>query len=248
MMRIGTIDIDYLGHVCFLFRSTQGNILITDPFFADGFQWNGHFEKSLTPPDVSVSDITECDAVFVSHIHGDHFDPNAVSKIHRQSSCRIIAPNDVIDVLRDMGIADEFLSPAREGALFTVGDMEIHSYCGYDLEYTAADGSQNKYAITLSSGPTRLFYSGDCHRLPPAVKGMRFDAMLCWPEPDDTALVSLCTGIDTNCFVMMHGDRFEPGEFICNCDLPKEKSRIERLVPAMSVVIPKRTRKIMPTT
>ena len=65
MMRIGTIDIDYLGHVCFLFRSTQGNILITDPFFADGFQWNGHFEKYLTPPDVSVSDITECDAVFV---------------------------------------------------------------------------------------------------------------------------------------------------------------------------------------
>ena len=240
-MQIGNIAIDYLGHVCFRFASKQGGILITDPFFAEGFHWNGHFEKYLTPPRVGIDEITECDAIFISHIHGDHFDPEAICTIHGQCGCSIIAPRDVLDELRKKGIRDSFLVTAEEDCLITIADMDIRTYCGYDLEYTAEDGSQNKYAITIECESSRLFYSGDCHRLPPAVKGIRFDAMFCWAEPNDDTLVSLCTGLDTKCFVLMHGDKFEPGYFICNCDYPKEKRRIERLVPWMEVIIPDRS-------
>ena len=244
-MKIGNLYVDFLAHVCFRFQSKQGKILITDPFFADGYQGvKGHFEKYLSPPDVRIKDIKRCDVIFISHIHGDHFDPHAVQSIQRQSQCAIIAPKDVLDVLKDMGIKGDFLHCAEEGAVFPIGDISISTYCGYDLKYTAKDGSQNKYAITVSTDSTSLFYSGDCHSLPPAVKGMTFDGMLCWPEPDDAKLLALCTGIDAACFILMHGDKFEPGNFICNLDFEEEKRRIERLVPGMNVIIPERVKSI----
>ena len=80
-MKIAHFQVEYLSHVCFTFTSPAGAVVVTDPFFAEGFEWQGHFERYLTPPDVAPEEISPCDVVFVSHIHGDHFDPDAVERI-----------------------------------------------------------------------------------------------------------------------------------------------------------------------
>jgi len=36
-MKIGMVDVTYLSHVCFRFRSPEGRVLLTDPFFAPAF-------------------------------------------------------------------------------------------------------------------------------------------------------------------------------------------------------------------
>jgi len=243
-MKLGDINIDFFSHVCFQFKSKQGGVIITDPFFADGFEFEGHFEKYLTGPDVKIEDITTCDAVFVSHIHGDHFDPEAVSAIHKQCGCKIIAPADVLAVLENMAISKDFLIGAREGATFQIKDMTLKTYGGYDPKHKDEMGNQNKFSLIISSNSTSLFYSGDCHSLPPGVKGMNFDAMFCWPLPDDAKLQALCSGLNTGQFVMMHCDRFDPGQFICNMDMAREKERVERVAPHLKVIIPQRIQKM----
>ena len=238
-MNIGHLNIDYLSHVCFRFQSLRGVVLLTDPFFADGFQWNGHFEKYLSPPAIKPQDIDICNIIFVSHEHGDHFDPDAIITIQQKSRAKVIAPVEVLEILKQKGAATELLLPAEEGARFDFKDLCLHTYCGYDNSTDPA-GRANKFSLTVECRNTNIFFSGDCHTLPPAVIDKNFDAILCWPVPEDEKLLRLCTGLNTKKFVIMHGDRFTPGDFICNLDYAEQKKRIEKLIPKMEAIIPTR--------
>jgi L-ascorbate metabolism protein UlaG (beta-lactamase superfamily) len=238
-VHISDIRVDYLAHVCFRFVSPTGSVVFTDPFFADGFPWEGHWERYLSPPDVDLADISRCDAIFISHIHGDHCDPQAVTAIHRRTGCRVVAPADVLELLAQKGADPSLLCEAKEGARFTFGDVALTTYCGYDDSFDAR-GRPNKFSLVIECGPARLFYSGDCHALPPGVRGMEVDAMFCWPHPDEATLKALCSGLRARKFVLMHCDRFEPGAFFCNQDFEAQKRRVESLVPGISVIAPER--------
>ena len=70
--------------------------------------------------------------------------------------------------------------------------------------------------------------------------GQTVDVLFSWPHPDDEKLVGLCNAIDAKQYVLMHGDRFDPGDFFCNFSYEQEKKRVNRLVPDVEVVIPQR--------
>lgn len=238
-MKIGEIEFLYLAHASFLFRTPQGKTLLTDPFFAGGFEWHGRWEKHLSPPELGVRDVRECDVIFVSHSHGDHFDPDAILSIQERTEARVLAAGEILEVLRKKGADVSRLVEATEGACHGLGDLAVRTYAGYDDSYDRL-GRPNKFSLLIETGPTRLFYSGDCHELPPAVRGMSVAAMFCWPHTDAARLEALCRGISASRFVIMHCDRFEPGDFLCNKDVQAEKRRIETIVPGIEVVVPER--------
>jgi len=242
-VRIGNFAVAYLSHACFRFTTPEGKVLLTDPFFSPGFKWQNHIERRLTPSYVPVSAIKVCDIIFVSHIHGDHYDANAILAIHAATHARVLAPPDVLESLAARGMEDSSLLVASEGELFRFGDLTIHTYAGYDESFDA-QGRPNKFSLVAETGATRLFYSGDCHHLPPAVRGMKVEAMFCWPHPKDDKLVGLVKGLEARCFVLMHGDRFEPGRFFCNFNYAAQKKRMATLCPEQEVVIPKRTKRL----
>lgn len=243
-MRIGLFEIKYLAHVCFIFRSQAGKTIITDPFFGDGFEHEGHYEKYLSPPHIKASEIKKCDALFISHIHSDHYDPAAVLEIQKNTKASIIAPQEVITDLLTKGADAKKLFPAEEGKVFTFGDITAQVYCGYDNSFDS-EGLPNKFALVIKDETTRFFYSGDCHELPTGVKNCRFDAIFCWPMVDnETKIRGLCEGLKTSRFVMMHGDRFEPGNFFCNRDLIKDAKKMKVLFPDIEVINPERIIKL----
>ncbi len=238
-MKIGMVDVTYLSHVCFRFRSPEGRVLLTDPFFAPAFTWQGYEERYLTPPDVPVSAVGTCDVIFISHIHGDHCDAPAVRALHARTGARVLAAPEVLEFLRAEGLPAAALAEAREGEALRAGDLCLRAYAGYDNSFDAL-GRANKFALVVECGDTRLFYSGDCHTLPPAVIGCRADATFCWPHYDDAKLQALVDGLRTDTFVLMHGDRFEPGKFLCNLDLPEQARRLRALRPRLNIIIPAR--------
>jgi L-ascorbate metabolism protein UlaG (beta-lactamase superfamily) len=63
-MRIGSFEIKYISHVCFIFETPAGKSIITDPFFGKGFEHDGHYEKYLSPPQIKITDIKKCDIIF----------------------------------------------------------------------------------------------------------------------------------------------------------------------------------------
>jgi L-ascorbate metabolism protein UlaG (beta-lactamase superfamily) len=241
IVRIGVFQIDFLGHVCFRFRSPAGRVVLTDPMFAEGFQWEGHRERYLSPPAVKVEAIRECDAVFVSHIHGDHCDVPSLRSIQERTGAAALAPAEVLEALAKAGAAPASLIEAAEGKRTPIGDVALSTFGGYD-DSRDARGRPNKFSLLLECGGTRLFYSGDCHQAPPGVRGMSVDAMFCWPHLDDEKLKALCRDVRARTFVVMHCDRFEPGDFLCNLDPDEQKRRVERLVPGIEVIAPERTR------
>ena len=238
-MNIGNFDIHYFSHVCFSFTSPAGKCVVTDPFWQNGFLLEDHFETCLSPPSVPVSAIKACDVVFISHIHGDHYDPDTVMRIHRQTRCRILAPAIIVEDLENRGVPEASLMTAAEGKRFEIGDLCLYTYAGYD-DATDSQGRPDKFSLVMATGPTRLFYSGDCHELPPKTASQEVAAMFCWAHPDSQRLSALCRGLKTRTFVLMHGDRFSPGRFICNTDFEAEKKRIENTVNGMKVIIPER--------
>lgn len=238
-MKIDAIDVSYVGHVCFCFCSPGGAVLLTDPLFASGFMWEGHREDYLSPPAVSLKGLGRCDCVFVTHEHGDHFDPEAVLTVLDRTDAHVVAPAEVLETLAREGAESGRFLEAREGDGFTFGDLRLSTYCGYDDSFDP-QGRPNKFSAIIESGAARLFYSGDCHDIPPALKGTEVDAMLCWPHTDPLRLEALCAGLKAQRFVIMHCDRFAPGDFMCNMDPEKEAKRVRRAAPSMEVIAPER--------
>ena len=242
-MRIGDFDAQYVSHVCFILTSPQGAVLVTDPLFAEGFTWKGCTERYLSRPDIAPEDIRCCDAVFVSHIHGDHYDPDAVETIVRNTGARVWAPADVVDDLAERGAPAPNLVALDDGAALSARDLSARAMAGYDDSFDD-QGRPNKFSLLLRAGQTTALYSGDCHDPPPALAGHSVDAVFAWAHPNDDKLRNFGAACRPAKYVLMHGDRFEPGDFFCNFDIAAEKARIERLVPGAEVVIPERIRSV----
>jgi len=238
-MDIAGFDAGYVGHVCFILTSPGGIAIITDPLWAEGFVWKGRTERYLSPPDIAAEDIRKCDAVFVSHIHGDHFDPDAIRVIVANTGAKILAPADVTDALAERGLDPARLVSLEEGMQTEIGDVNAAAYAGYDGSLDD-QGRPNKFSLLLGAAGRRVFYSGDCHDPPPATIGRRVDAVIAWPHPDNAKLVAFGKAIPATQYVLMHGDRFSPGDFFCNLDYEKEKRRVEELLPGVEAVIPER--------
>ena len=238
-MRFGDIKVDYIAHVSFVFRSPGGAVLITDPFFAGAFEWQGHIEQYLSPPTFPPEAVTAADAIFISHIHGDHYDPDAVSRIRARTGCRVLAPQEVVEDLLERDEAEEGLVAVREAQQVAVGDLTLTAMTGYDDSVDAQE-RPNKFSLLIEGGTTRLFYSGDCHNPPPALRGQEVDAIFLWPHPDEEKVEAFARGLSFRTWVLMHGDRFAPGDFLCNLDMAEEQRRIQKLVPTADVVVPTR--------
>jgi len=233
------IQAHLLAHVAFLFRSRAGTVLLTDPLFAGAFEWQGHIEQYLSPPAFPPEAITKCDLLFVSHAHGDHYDPDAIARIRRTTGCRVLAPPEVVDDLLGRGEAESGLVALEDGQAISHGGLTLTAIAGYD-ESADAQGRPNKFSLLITCGETRLFYSGDCHEPPPALRGQQVAAIFWWPHDDAAAVRAFADAVRFPAWVLMHGDRFQPGAFLCNLDMAAERRRVQPLVPHADIIVPAR--------
>jgi len=235
-MTVGDVEITFAGHATFLFRIGECRI-VCDPYFAWEFPFEGHVERRLTAPRCKPEDLGGPDLVFISHSHGDHFDPDAVKKI---ASARTVvaAPAEVLEILAsgDGGApgAPELLSEDMD---LRVNGVTLSFLAGYDNSSDKL-GRQDKFSLLISSSEARIFYSGDCHEAPPRLKqhSDKLDRCILWPE--DEAVARFVEEAGMTRMILMHGDRHEPGNFPCSMDYDAEKARLEKKFPGLEVRVP----------
>ena len=82
----------FIGNAAGIFEGSKGTKILCDPWIVDGV-FDGSWYH-YPPLETKISDIQNVDAIYVSHIHPDHYDPIFLKKILKKyRKTKIIIPN-----------------------------------------------------------------------------------------------------------------------------------------------------------
>ena len=63
---------EFIGNACGIFHGSKGTKVLCDPWIVDGVFEGSWFH--YPPLKTKISDLQNVDAIYLSHIHPDHFD------------------------------------------------------------------------------------------------------------------------------------------------------------------------------
>jgi L-ascorbate metabolism protein UlaG (beta-lactamase superfamily) len=137
--------VTHLGHACLLVELADRRVLIDPGSFSTGFE-----------------DLTDLDAILVTHNHADHFDPaRAATLVRANSSATLHTDPLTAEKLRAEGLA---AVPSRQGEDFAVGDVrvipvgELHAFNHPDMPRIPNVG-----VVLRAEGEPSLFHPGDAY-------------------------------------------------------------------------------------
>jgi len=149
-----------LGHAGILIRCAQASI-VCDPWFVPAFlgSWFPFPRNDQLAPDV-MAQVCAPDYLYVSHLHGDHFDEPFLRE-RMSKSATVLLPEFPTSELRRrltrLGFTD-FIE-TRDGEEIELRDglrVAIH------VESSVTDGPGGDSAIVVSDGTARLVNQNDC--------------------------------------------------------------------------------------
>lgn len=127
-------------------QGTTTNVAI-DPLF--------HFPKRYNEPHEPLYPLDEfgpVDAVLITHQHGDHFDPEAISAYYG-NDIPVYFPQESADIARNTSLTN--IHGASFGDSFTIGDLTVTA------TYSADGLSDPQVAWIVEGGGKKLIHCGD---------------------------------------------------------------------------------------
>jgi L-ascorbate metabolism protein UlaG (beta-lactamase superfamily) len=142
----GDLEITFIGHGTLMF-TFNGIVIHVDPY-------NKLAEYSTLP---------KADIIFITHHHGDHFDPEAIKKIRKENTTVILTEL----------CAEKFEGGTimKNGDVKKIGEIQIEAVPAYNLVHMRESGEPfhikgtcNGYVITF--GEKRVYVAGDTENTP----------------------------------------------------------------------------------
>jgi len=139
--------IRYFGHSSFQLLYDDGTSVLIDPFFAPEGRDNPSAARG-------AGWVKKCDAIFVTHEHHDHFEPETVAEIAERTWASVVAPKQV---LRELRIPDKFKVEVRAGDAFALKGMTV--------EVIRAIHPQSVYPVgyIIAKDGVRVYHAGDTY-------------------------------------------------------------------------------------
>ncbi|NBU17610.1 MAG: MBL fold metallo-hydrolase, partial [Actinobacteria bacterium] len=191
-----------IGHAGILVR-TRGITIVCDPWFEPAFfaSWFV-FPRNDTLPDDVMHDVCNPDFLYVSHLHGDHFDtPFLRDRMNKDTT--VILPGfptrEMERTFSRLGFR-KFVRTA-DGAETEIADgvrVAVH------VETSITDGPGGDSALVVSDGTSRLVNQNDCRTNdlsalrahgPVDLHWLQFSGAIWYPmvyEMDETEKKQLC--------------------------------------------------------
>jgi L-ascorbate metabolism protein UlaG (beta-lactamase superfamily) len=142
----GDLRITFIGHASLMFQLGP-TVIHVDPVGNQG----------------DYTSLPKADLVFVTHDHGDHFDPKAIAQIRK--------PDTTIVVSESCASALEGATVMRNGQTAAYRGVKVEAVPAYNVEHVTAGGAPyhpkgrgNGYVFTL--GGLRVYVAGDTENVP----------------------------------------------------------------------------------
>lgn len=135
----------HLGHSCLLVEMADRRILLDPGNFSAGFE-----------------DLRDLDAILVTHMHADHFDPDRVSDLIRANpNVQVHADPMTAQKLRVEGLDVE---ENDQGDVVKVGDVKVHAIGDlHAFNHEAMPRIPNTGWVLRAPGELSLFHPGDAY-------------------------------------------------------------------------------------
>ena len=191
-----------LGHAGILVR-TRGVTIVCDPWFVPAFFGSWFvFPRNDQLPDDIMHDVCNPDFLYVSHLHGDHFDtPFLRERMNKNTTVLLpgFPTREMERAYNKLGFT-KFVrtSDATETEIAPNIRIAIH------LETSITDGPGGDSAIVISDGESRLVNQNDCrtdnldalrNHGPVDLHWLQFSGAIWYPmvyEMDDATKLRLC--------------------------------------------------------
>ena len=149
-----------IGHAGILVR-TRGVTIVCDPWFVPAFFGSWFvFPRNDRLPDDVMHDVRNPDFLYVSHLHGDHFDARFLTE-HMNKDTTVLLPDfptrELEREFNKLGFRRfERTVNAREREIAPGVRIAIH------VETSITDGPGGDSALVVSDGESRLVDQNDC--------------------------------------------------------------------------------------
>lgn len=156
-----------LGQAGFLVESEKKRFLI-DPYLSNYVVSSGEgdavlFKREFSAP-INISQMKGIDAIFVTHDHADHCDPETILPILAQNlGCKVFGPQPVIDHLIREGVSLSSLHLAPVFITMTIGSLFCTSVpsAHYELAQDPITGEFPNLGFVIHCDGKVLYHSGD---------------------------------------------------------------------------------------
>lgn len=147
----GSVAVFWLGQAGFVFKTADGVVAAVDPYLSDCCARYFGFRR-LMPKLADPSDFP-LDALFCTHAHYDHFDPDAVPLL-LANGARLYAARDCATECARLQIeGGSYLQP---GDAVRCGDLQAEAVrCDHGA------GAPDAIGLVLTAGGKRIYFMGD---------------------------------------------------------------------------------------
>lgn len=158
----GSAAIMWLEQSHFVFKTPAGTLIHVDPFLSRTVSP----QKHIHPRPFLEPDRAPADAVFLTHDHRDHTDPDTLVPMARTSpACRFLGPRESCERLLALGI-----EPGRVTAIAEGESMRFDAFCATAVhaENTSEHDATTHLGYVIDLDGLRVYHTGDTRADPDA--------------------------------------------------------------------------------